>query len=83
LWRARFSPPLEIRELREVVRYRQTVVREPTAGAKRSTQLIASANLKLGPVASEGCGRRGRLRLRALAAGATNAEKLAERAQGK
>jgi hypothetical protein len=83
LLKASFIPPLEIRELRELVRYRQTVVTEHTAVANRITKLIESANLKLGQVASEVLGRSGRLMLRALAAGETNAEKLAELAQGK
>jgi hypothetical protein len=65
-----------------LVRYRHTVVTEHTAVAKRITKLSESANIKLGQVASEVLGRRGRLRLRALAAGATNAETLAEFAQG-
>jgi len=81
--KASFIPPPEIRELRELVRYRQTLVTEHTAVANRITKLIESANLKLGQVASEVRGRSGRLMLRALAAGETNAETLAELAQGK
>lgn len=83
LLKASFIPPSEIRELRELVRYRQTVVTEHTAVANRITQLIERANIKLGQVASEVLGLSGRLMLRALAAGETNAESLAERAQGK
>jgi transposase len=83
LLKASFIPPLEIREVRELVRYRQTVVTEHTAVANRITKLIESANIKLGQVASEVLGLSGRLMLRALAAGETNAEKLAELAQGK
>jgi transposase len=51
--------------------------------ANRITKLIESANIKLGQVASEVLGRSGQLMLRALAAGETNAETLAEFAQGK
>ena len=83
LLKASFIPPLEIREVRELVRYRQTVVTEHTAVANRITKLIESATIKLGQVASEVLGLSGRLMLRALAAGATNAETLAELAQGK
>jgi transposase len=83
LLKASFIPPPEIRELRELVRYRQTVVTEHTAVANRITKLIESANIKLGQVASEVLGLSGRLMLRALAAGETNAEPLAELAQGK
>jgi transposase len=83
LLKASFIPPPEIRELRELVRYRHTVVGEHTAVANRITKLIESANIKLGQVASEVLGRSGQLMLRALAAGETNAENLAELAQGK
>jgi len=83
LLKASFIPPREIRELRELLRYRQTVVTEHTAVANRITKLIESANIKLGQVASEVLGLSGRLMLRALAAGETNAETLAELAQGK
>jgi len=83
LLKASFIPPPEIRELRELVRYRQTIVTEHTAVANRITKLIESANIKLGQVASEVLGLSGRLMLRALAAGETDAEKLAELAQGK
>lgn len=83
LLKASFIPPSEIRELRELLRYRQTVVTEHTAVANRITKLIESANSKLGQVASEVLGLSGRLMLRALAAGETNAATLAELAQGK
>jgi len=53
LVKASFIPPLEIRELRELTRYRQTLVTEHTAVANRIQKLIESANIKLGQVASE------------------------------
>jgi transposase len=83
LLKASFMPPVEIRELRELVRYRQTVVTEHTAVATRITKLIESAHIKLGQVASEVLGLSGRLMLRALAAGEHNPDTLAEVAQGK
>ncbi len=76
-------PPLEIRELRELIRSRQRVVTEHPAGATRIQKLLESANIKLGQVAREGLGLSGRLRLRALAKGAQDVSKLAEVAQGK
>jgi transposase len=75
-------PPVEIRELRELTRYRQTLVTEHTAGANRLQKLLEGANLKLGQVASEVLGLSGRLMLRALAEGERDAGKLAELAQG-
>jgi transposase len=83
LLKASFIPPLEIRELRELTRYRQTLVTEHTAVANRLQKLLESANIKLGQVASDGLGLSGRLMLRALAEGEADATKLAELAQGK
>jgi transposase len=83
LLKASFIPPREIRELRELIRYRQTLVTEHTAVANRIQKLIESANIKLGQVASEVLGLSGRLMLRALAEGEHDAAKLAELAQGK
>lgn len=81
--KASFIPPLEIRELRELTRYRQTVVTDHTAVANRLQKLLESANIKLGQVASDVLGLSGRLMLRALAEGEQDAAKLAEMAQGK
>jgi transposase len=83
LLKASFIPPAEIRELRELTRYRQTLVTEHTAVANRRQKLLESANLKLGQVASDVLGLSGRLMLRALAEGEADAAKLAELAQGK
>ncbi len=83
LLKASVIPPAEIRELRELTRYRQTLVTEHTAVAKRLQKLLESANLKLGQVASDVLGLSGRLMLRALAEGEADAAKLAELAQGK
>jgi transposase len=81
LLKASFIPPLEIRELRELTRYRQTLVKEHTALANRIQKLIESANIKLGQVATDVLGTSGRLMLRALADGETNTEVLAEMAR--
>lgn len=83
LLRASFIPPREIRELRELTRYRQTLLREHTAVANRLQKLLESGNIKLGQVASDVLGLSGRLMLHALAEGEQDARKLAELAQGK
>ncbi len=82
LLRASFIPPLEIRELRELTRYRQTLIKEHTAVANRIQKLIESANIKLGQVATDVLGVSGRLMLRALADGEEEIEKLVELARG-
>src|SRR5438552_9657565 len=76
-----FNPPLPIRELRELTRYRDSLVREQTALANRIQKLIESANIKLGQVASDALGVSGKLMLRALAAGETDAEKMSHLAR--
>ncbi len=60
-----FIPPQPIRELRELTRYRESLVREQTALANRIQKLIESANVKLGQVASDALGGSGKQRLRA------------------
>jgi transposase len=81
LLKASFIPPLEIRELRELTRYRQTLVKEHTALANRIQKLIESANIKLGQVATDVLGASGRQMLRALADGETDVEVLVEMAR--
>lgn len=82
LLKASFIPPRPIRELRELTRYRESVVREQTALANRIQKLIESANLKLGQVASDALGVSGKRMLRALASGETDAEKMSHMARG-
>ncbi|MGB8510200.1 MAG: IS110 family transposase [Pyrinomonadaceae bacterium] len=81
LLKASFIPPLEIRELRELTRYRQTLIKEHTALANRIQKLIESANIKLGQVATDVLGASGRQMLRALADGEENVEVLVEMAR--
>src|SRR6266545_1803040 len=76
-----FIPPLPIRELRDLTRYRESLGREQTALANRIQKLSESANIKLGQVASDALGVSGKLRLRALAAGETDAEQMSHLAQ--
>jgi len=76
-----FIPPRSIRELRELTRYRESLVREQTALANRIQKLIESANIELGQVASDALGVSGKARLRALAAGETDAEKMSHLAR--
>ncbi|MGH9900236.1 MAG: IS110 family transposase [Pyrinomonadaceae bacterium] len=82
LLRASFIPPAEIRELRELTRYRQTLVKEQAAVANRIQRLIESGNIRLGQVASDVLGVSGRAMLKALAEGERDAAKLAALAKG-
>jgi transposase len=78
-----FIPPPEIRELRELTRYRESLVREQGAVANRIQKLIESGNIKLGQVASDALGASGRSILWALARGEKDPRKLAALARGK
>jgi len=83
LLKASFIPPPEIRELRELTRYRESLVREQGAVANRIQKLIESGNIKLGQVASDALGASGRAILWALAGGEKDPHKLAGLARGK
>lgn len=83
LLKASFIPPAEIRELRELTRYRESLVREQGAVANRIQKLIESGNIKLGQVASDALGVSGRAILWALARGEKDPAKLASLAKGK
>jgi transposase len=76
--KARFIPPRPLRELRELTRYRQRVLRDQRAVANRLPQVLERGNMKRGQVASDALGVRGRALLRALAAGETDATAMAD-----
>ncbi len=83
LLRASFIPPAPIRELRELTRYRQTLLQARTQEVNRLHKLLESANLKLGAVATDILGRSGRAMLDAILAGEQQPETLAELARGR
>jgi transposase len=64
LLQASFIPPQPIRELRELTRYRKTLVQERQQEINRLHKVLESANLKLGAVASDVLGLSGRARAR-------------------
>jgi transposase len=83
LVRPSFIPPEQIREMRELTRYRDSLVGEHRSVANRIVKLIESANIKLAEVATDVLGASGRAMLRALTEGESDNRKLAEMAQGK
>jgi transposase len=83
LLKASFIPPRHIREWRELTRHRQLLVRGRAAVAHRIQQLMESAKIKLGQVATHVLGLSGRFMLQALADGEEDAEKPAQLAKGK
>jgi len=82
LLRASFIPPIEIREIRELVRHRHTLVAVQTAVSNRILKVIESGNIKLAQVASDALGVSGRAMLRALSEGENDADKMAQMARG-
>lgn len=81
LLKGSFIPPREIRELRELTRYRHSLIEEQVAVANRVQKLAESGNIKLAQVASDALGASGRAMLRALAAGETDVDKMVELAR--
>jgi len=82
LLRASFVPELPQRELRELTRYRTTLIRERAAERSRIQKTLEGAGIKLGDVASDVFGLSGRRMLKALVEGTTDAATLADLAKG-
>jgi transposase len=78
-----FIPPQPIRELRELTRYRKTVVQERAQEINRLQKVLETANLKLASVASDVLGKSGRDMLDALIAGQRDTQVLADLARGR
>lgn len=78
-----FIPPPSIRALRELTRYRESLVREQTAVSNRILKLAESGNIKIAQVASRGMGVSGRAMLTRLSQGEEDTEALADLARGR
>jgi transposase len=83
LLRGSFVPDRAQRELRELTRYRTSLVEERTAAVNRLQKVLEGANIKLASVASDVTGASGRAMPAELVAGSTDAAALAELAQGR
>ena len=83
LLRPSFIPARPQRELRELTRYRRSLVQERSRVANRIQKLLEGANIKLSSVATDVLGVSGRAMLEALAAGETDPKALADLAQGR
>jgi transposase len=78
-----FVPERPQRELRELTRYRTSLVRERTAAANRLQKTLEGANIKLAAVATDILGKSGREMLAALVEGTLDPTELAQLAQGR
>jgi transposase len=83
LLRGSFVPERAQRELRELTRYRTSLIEERTAEINRLQKILEGANIKLASVASDIMGKSGRQMLEGLVGGATDATALAELAKGR
>ncbi|MHB1929359.1 MAG: IS110 family RNA-guided transposase [Acidimicrobiales bacterium] len=83
LLRASFVPPEEIRQLRDLTRYRKRLVQSVTAEFQRIEKVLEDAGIKLDVVASDILTVSGRLMLKALVAGERDPEVLAELSKGR
>ena len=82
LLRASFIPPAPIRAIRELTRYRKTLVQERVDEANRLQKTLEGANLKLAAVASDVLGVSGRAMLGAVIDGERDPDVLADLARG-
>ena len=83
LLRPSFIPPAPQRQLRELTRYRTTLVRERARVVNRLHKVLQDANIKLSSVASDIMGASSRAILEAILSGESSPEVLAELAKGK
>ncbi|HZA22123.1 MAG TPA: IS110 family transposase [Dehalococcoidia bacterium] len=78
-----FIPGRSQRELWELVRYRRRLIQNRSQIVNRIQKVLEAANIKLDCVASDIMGASGLAMLRAMAAGETNPDVLADLAKGK
>src|ERR671913_696832 len=83
LLRGSFVPPPQIRELRDLVRYRKRLIQAHGAECQRVQKTLEDAGIKLDSVATDVLGVSGRAMLAALVAGERDPQVLAELAKGR
>jgi transposase len=83
LLKGSFVPSADLRALRDLTRYRMTLVQEHARFVNRLQKVLEDANIKLASVASNVVGMSGRAILKALVDGQTDPEALANLAQGR
>jgi transposase len=76
-----YIPSRDQRELRELIRYRRSLIEERAREVNRIHKVLEGANIKLSSVASDVLGKSGRAIIEAMIAGETDAVVLSELAQ--
>jgi transposase len=82
LLRGSFVPPRPTRELRDLTRYRVSLVQEINRIANRIQKVLEDANIKLASVATDALGASGRAILEAMLSGEQDVAQLAEMSKG-
>jgi transposase len=82
LLKASFVPKRDMRELREITRYRASIIEERSREYNRLDKVLQGANIKLTSVASSTDTKSGFEMCKAIVAGETNADVLAAMAKG-
>ncbi|MGI0131047.1 MAG: IS110 family transposase, partial [Thermoplasmata archaeon] len=83
LVRPSFVPPKEIRDLRDLTRYRKVQIQERSREAQRLDKVLQDAGVKLSSVATNLLGKSARAMLEAMVSGTTDPEVLADLARGR
>lgn len=83
LLKGSFIPPPPIRELRDLTRYRKTLIQSRSQEVNRLHKFLEDAGIKLSNVATDILGVSGRAMIEALVSGTTDAHQLAELAKGR
>jgi transposase len=82
LLRASFVPPVAVRDLRDLTRYRKVLIRDRGRHINRVAKTLELANIKVGCVVTDIMGKTGRAIVEALIVGRDDPDELAALAQG-
>jgi transposase len=83
LLKGSFIPPLQIRDLRDLTRYRRKLIQTRTSEVNRLQKILEGANIKLASVATDVMGVSGRAILNSLLAGEQDVNVLADLSRGR
>jgi transposase len=83
LVRGSFIPPKEVRELRDLTRYKRKLIQTITSEKQRVEKILEDANIKLSSIASDTFGASGKRIVQELMKGQLEAEEMAELSKGR
>ena len=81
--RGSFIPPKEVRQLRDLTRYKRKLIQTMTAEKQRIQKILEDANIKLSSIASDTFGVSGMRILEELRKGELQPEEMAELSKGR